>query len=98
MYQLATQAAVGRHLRVTSNQQGAAVEVCLCEDDYPGWLSLGDWGLLKPATVLYQAKSFSESEIKKLLPERSLLLKKPCNNQTITSGVARSGQILIVLV
>jgi len=66
---LATQAAFGRHLRVTSNQQGSAVEVYLCEDDYPGWLALGDLSLLKPASVLYQAKSFSESEIKKLLPE-----------------------------
>lgn len=73
---LATQAAVGRHLRVTSNQQGAAIEVCLCEDDYPGWLSLGDLGLLKPATVLYQAKSFSESEIKKLLPEAIAFTQK----------------------
>jgi cell wall-associated NlpC family hydrolase len=66
---LATQAAVGRHLQVTSNHQDSAVEVYLCEDDYPGWLSLGDLNLLKPASVLYQAKSFSESEIKKLLPE-----------------------------
>jgi cell wall-associated NlpC family hydrolase len=66
---LATQAAVGRHLQVTSNQQDSAVEVYLCEDDYPGWLALEDLSLLKSATVLYQAKSFSESEIKKLLPE-----------------------------
>ncbi|MBD2503816.1 C40 family peptidase [Anabaena azotica] len=66
---LATQAAVGRHLQVTSNQQDSAVEVYLCEDDYPGWLAREDLSLLKSATVLYQAKSFSESEIKKLLPE-----------------------------
>ncbi|QLE56302.1 C40 family peptidase [Nostoc sp. TCL26-01] len=66
---LATQAAVGRHLQVTSNHQGTAVEVCLCEDDYPGWLSVGDLDLLQPATVLYQAKSFSPAEINKLLPE-----------------------------
>ncbi|MBD2344629.1 C40 family peptidase [Anabaena subtropica] len=66
---LATQAAVGRHLRITSNHQSSAVQVYLSEDDYPGWLSLSDLGILQPATVLYQAKSFSESEIKKLLPE-----------------------------
>ncbi|UKO98472.1 C40 family peptidase [Nostoc sp. UHCC 0870] len=66
---LATQAAAGRHLRVTSNQQGTAIEVYLCEDDYPGWVSFSDVGLLQPATVLYQAQSLSEAEIQKLLPE-----------------------------
>lgn len=66
---LATQAAVGRHLRVTSNQQGTAVEVYLCEDDYPGWVSFSDVSLIQPATVLYQAQSLSEAEIKQLLPE-----------------------------
>lgn len=66
---LATQAATGRHLQVTSNQQGKAVEVYLCEDDYPGWVSLSDVGLLQPATVLYQARSLTEAEIQKLLPQ-----------------------------
>lgn len=66
---LATQAAAGRHLRITSNHQESAVEVCLCEDDYPGWVSFVDLGILQPATVLYQAKSFSESEIKKCIPD-----------------------------
>jgi cell wall-associated NlpC family hydrolase len=66
---LATQAASGRHLWLTSNYQDLAIEVYLREDDYPGWLSLGDLGLLQPATVLYPARTFSESEIKKLLAE-----------------------------
>ncbi|MEA5564496.1 C40 family peptidase [Anabaena sp. UHCC 0399] len=66
---LATQAATGRHLQVTSNQQGTAVEVYLCEDNYPGWVSFSDVGLLQPATVLYQAQSLSEAEIQKRLPE-----------------------------
>ncbi|MBH8565173.1 C40 family peptidase [Nostoc sp. CENA67] len=66
---LATQAAAGRHLQVTSNHQDSAVEVYLCEDDYPGWLSLSDLGFIQPATVLYQAKSFSQYDIQKLLPE-----------------------------
>ncbi|MBW4562674.1 MAG: C40 family peptidase [Mojavia pulchra JT2-VF2] len=66
---LATQASVGRHLRVTSNYQDAAVEVYLCEDDYPGWLSLADVSLLQRATLPYRAAIFSESEIKKLLPK-----------------------------
>jgi cell wall-associated NlpC family hydrolase len=66
---LATQAASGRHLRVTSNHQDSAVEVYLREDDYPGWVSFSNFGLLQPATVPYQASIFSESEIKKLLVE-----------------------------
>lgn len=66
---LATQATAGRHLRVTSNQQGTAVEVYLCEDDYPGWVSFSDVSLLQPATVLYQAQSLFEAEIQQLLPE-----------------------------
>ncbi|MBD2383952.1 C40 family peptidase [Cylindrospermum sp. FACHB-282] len=65
---LATQAATGRHLRLTSNHQDSAVEVYLCEDDYPGWVSVNDLGLLQPATVPYAAPIWSESEIKKLLP------------------------------
>lgn len=65
---LVTQASAGRHLRITSNHQDAAVEVCLCEDDYPGWVSLSDLDLLQPATLPYQAQSSTESEIKKLLP------------------------------
>ncbi|MFQ4141453.1 C40 family peptidase [Chlorogloeopsis sp. ULAP02] len=72
---LATQAASGRHLQVTSTETDAqtgnktSVQVCLCEDDYPGWLSVADLNLLQTATVLYQAKSFSESEVRKMLPE-----------------------------
>jgi cell wall-associated NlpC family hydrolase len=66
---LATQAAAGRHLRVTSNHQDAAVEVYLCEDDYPGWVAVGDLSLLQTATLAYQARSLTRDEIKKLLPE-----------------------------
>jgi cell wall-associated NlpC family hydrolase len=66
---LATQAAGGRHLWVTSNYQDSAVEVYLCEDDYPGWVSLSDLSLLQTANLAYQAQSFSEADIKKLLPE-----------------------------
>ncbi|WGV24529.1 NlpC/P60 family protein [Halotia branconii] len=73
---LATQAACGRHLQVTSNHQNSAVEVYLCEDDYPGWVSLADLSLLQPASVLYQAKSFSEFDIKKLLPEAIAFTQK----------------------
>jgi cell wall-associated NlpC family hydrolase len=66
---LATQAASGRHLWVTSNHQNLAVEVYLCEDDYPGWVSISDFDSLQSATVHYQAATFSESKIQKLLAE-----------------------------
>ncbi|BAZ39034.1 NLP/P60 protein [Calothrix sp. NIES-4101] len=70
---LATQAAIGRHLRLTSNStsnsQNTAVEICLCEDNYPGWLAKSDLSSLQPTTLAYQAKSFSPEQIKKLLPE-----------------------------
>jgi cell wall-associated NlpC family hydrolase len=66
---LATQAAAGRNLRITSNHQDTAVQVCLCEDDYPGWVAVNDLSLLQPATTPYEPAFFTESEIKKLLPE-----------------------------
>ncbi|MBD2194602.1 MULTISPECIES: C40 family peptidase [Calothrix] len=65
---LATQAATGRHLWVSANFQDAAVEVYLCEDDYPGWVSLSDVGLLQTATLPYRATRLSAADIKKLLP------------------------------
>jgi cell wall-associated NlpC family hydrolase len=85
---LATQAAVGRHLQVTSNHQDAAVEVYLCEDDYPGWVSVSDLGLLQPATVPYQAATFSEDEIKKLLPNVIAFTHKAMqhNNEYLWGG------------
>jgi cell wall-associated NlpC family hydrolase len=73
---LATQAAVGRHLRITSNDNDSAVEVCLCEDDYPGWVSLTDLSLLQSATVPYEATAFSQSQIKKLLAEVIVFTQK----------------------
>ncbi len=66
---LATQAATGRHLKLTSNSQDTAVEVCLCEDNYSGWLLRSNLDLLQQATLPYQAKSFSQDEIKKRIAE-----------------------------
>jgi hypothetical protein len=66
---LATQAATGRHLRLISNSQDTVVEVCLCEDNYSGWVLHSNLDLLGPATLPYQPKSFSKDEIKKLLSE-----------------------------
>ena len=67
---LATQAEKGRYLRVmpeTLNQ--ISVQVCLSEDDYPGWLSIIDLESLSPAVEPLPIKSFSEAQIKQLIPE-----------------------------
>ncbi|MBW4638882.1 MAG: C40 family peptidase [Gloeocapsa sp. UFS-A4-WI-NPMV-4B04] len=67
---LATQAAAGRHLRVLSLPENSdAVSVCLCEDGYPGWLSLADIRELEIATTSYHAIALSEAEISTRIPE-----------------------------
>ncbi|GAB1538139.1 C40 family peptidase [Scytonema sp. NUACC21] len=70
---LATQAAAGRYLRLTLDDvqtpNAESVQICLCEDDYPGWLLISDLDLLQPCTVPHKAQSFSEAEIKNLLPK-----------------------------
>jgi cell wall-associated NlpC family hydrolase len=65
---LSTQAATGRHLRITSNHQDTAIEVCLCEDDYPGWLSLEDLQFLQPAETVYQPQFISSAAIQQHIP------------------------------
>ncbi|XGV98987.1 MAG: C40 family peptidase [Leptolyngbya sp. BL-A-14] len=68
--ELVTQAAAGRCLRVVSlseAQQGTtpeAIEVCLCEDDYPGWLAIADLEQLDIADPPYQAIALSEADIR----------------------------------
>ena len=71
---LSTQAEKGRYLRAmpeTLNQtpNQTAVQVCLSEDDYPGWLSITDLKSLSPAVEPLQIKSFSPPQIKQLIPE-----------------------------
>lgn len=63
---LATQAAAGRHLRVVLVDRNSATKVCLCEDDYAGWLQ--DLSLLEPAAEPYHAIALSASEITTRLP------------------------------
>jgi cell wall-associated NlpC family hydrolase len=41
-----------------------AIEVCLCEDDYPGWLAISALEQLEVAEPPYQAISRSEPEIR----------------------------------
>ncbi len=73
---LATQAALGRHLRVVDpplrqrdvNLDTTAVMVRLCEDDYPGWLDIRDVELLDVAETVYHPLVLSEAQIKEKLP------------------------------
>lgn len=81
---LATQAAVGRHLRTSTlleqldNNQNtdtliplgrASIAVCLCEDDYPGWISVKDLAYLEAAAQPYQPVSLSLAEIQARIPD-----------------------------
>ena len=68
---LVTQAAAGRYLRVVSLSAEAtegtiqgALEVCLCEDDYPGWLAIDKLKQLDIAESPYQAVTLAEAEIR----------------------------------
>ena len=75
-HSLVTQAAAGRHLRPVSiapspdlEMSGVtAIEVRLCEDDYPGWLAIDDLHWLAIADTPYRAVSFSFAEIQARLP------------------------------
>ena len=64
---LATQAASFRHLRLSIDHD-KAVQVCLCEDDYPGWLRIEDKIFLEEATSVYRAIALSFSDIQDRLP------------------------------
>lgn len=67
---LATQAAVGRYLRVFELPKNSAdsVYVCLCEDDYLCWLSGSDIGGLELAATNYTAIALDTTEISTCLP------------------------------
>ncbi|MBD2256325.1 C40 family peptidase [Pseudanabaena sp. FACHB-2040] len=70
---LVTQAAAGRHLRPIAIPQEpeemlAAIEVCLCEDDYPGWLAIADLPHLQPAPTPYQPTPLTRAAIQARLP------------------------------
>lgn len=71
---LATQALVGRHLRIISLASdlagaGVALKVCLCEDDYSGWLALQDLDCIQETTTTYCPITLSEAEIQARLPD-----------------------------
>ena len=76
---LVTQAAAGRHLKPAAipsspdpNSPDAgitAIEVRLCEDNYPGWLALADLSKLAIAPIPYQPISLSFEDIQTRLPD-----------------------------
>ena len=71
---LATQGAMGRHLRLHTSDVNpdalqTAIQIQLCEDDYPGWLAMADWDKIEPATAAYQPQSISAETIQQRLPE-----------------------------
>lgn len=68
---LATQAAAGRHLQILSlpaTTDSIALQVRLCEDDYPGWLRVEDIAELVVATTPYQAIALDATAIQARLP------------------------------
>lgn len=66
---LATQAKLGRHLRILPIREDLAVKVCLVEDDYPGWVLAEDLNLLEETTTAYHAIALSPQEIRERLPD-----------------------------
>jgi cell wall-associated NlpC family hydrolase len=74
---LATQAIAGRQFRLlplpterSGKVQGQAIQICLCEDDYPGWLPLEDIDLIEVAETPYQAApSLTADEIQARIPQ-----------------------------
>lgn len=72
LQRLATQAVAGRQLKVVTKglmDHKQAIQVVLCEDDYPGWLPTEDLDLLEVAETPYQAIARSTHEIHDRLPQ-----------------------------
>ncbi len=66
---LATQAVVGRQLRVIDAPNPQAIQVQLCEDDYPGWLATEDLDLIELAEQPYRAQPVATDQIQRCLPQ-----------------------------
>ena len=66
---LATQAAQGRFLSLTTQQEGGAIAVQQCEDSYTGWLPLSALTALEPATNPYQALVVNREVIAARIPQ-----------------------------
>jgi cell wall-associated NlpC family hydrolase len=69
---LVTQAAAGRHLvildRSDHSEVSQAVQVRLCEDNYPGWISTQDLAFVEPAAAAYRPESLDRAAIEARLP------------------------------
>ncbi|NEQ45283.1 MAG: C40 family peptidase [Leptolyngbya sp. SIOISBB] len=67
---LVTQAAVGRHLRVVElpAHTAPAIAVCLCEDDYPGWLPVAVLKELQMVAHPYVAPTWTGAAIAAQIP------------------------------
>jgi hypothetical protein len=72
---LATQAAAGRHLHLypedldTDSCNKPAIQIELCEDNYPAWLATTDLDQIEPAQEPYIPKVISTDVIRHRLPE-----------------------------
>lgn len=69
---LATQAIAGRHLRLRRSQllkETVAIEIQLCEDDYPAWLSAADREHLEIAPAPYRPQFLTRREVRRQLPK-----------------------------
>jgi hypothetical protein len=69
---LATQAVAGRQLHVTSSSAEIAtqpaVQIKLCEDDYPGWIAAEDFDLLEISDGAYHPHRIHAGEIRDRIP------------------------------
>ena len=65
---LVTQAAAGRPFRILAHSD-QALEVCLAEDDYPGWIAATNSQYLTVTEPPYQVKAFSAEAIQALIPQ-----------------------------
>nr|WP_206688506.1 C40 family peptidase [Cyanobacterium stanieri] len=67
--ELSTQGAKGRYLKLISNvPEKEALKVCLCEDNYQGWLPLSSIKYLQPAKEKYQKKTVFREYIAQKIP------------------------------
>lgn len=75
---LATQAIAGRQLRLLASlthdasqhqENHHAIQVCLCEDDYPGWIAGEDCAVLQKAPTPYCPVIVHEADIGDRLPQ-----------------------------
>ncbi|MEL6383680.1 MAG: C40 family peptidase [Cyanobacteria bacterium J06626_18] len=69
---LVTQAAIGRYLyvlKVDNADNCTALQICLCEDDYPGWLSVEDVQHLVVASHPYCSVPITAADIKAQISE-----------------------------